>query len=229
MLLSRLNDNLTSLNRRERNLRDYDRTDIEFTHRRESSPRRHEDEIYISHRSGRKASDNDRPREIMVIRDRENKRDSMSDVREEAAYYNRIATEGAPMGEAYNGHTRDWTIVDVPPGTKRVTMDGIGGASQEISWQRYNGVRRSKFIPSNDEYESEPQPSSSQGNVARRYVGIKDKRDELWTEITKDLVCKEAIEKAGYEYEETEHFYYVFAYLRYVSRLIKEALTSSSN
>lgn len=218
-----LDDKLTCLNRRERNLRDYDRTDIGFTHRRDSSsPRRHEDEIHISHRSGRKASDNDRPREIMVVRDRENKRDSMSDVREEAAYYGRIATEGAPMGEAYNGHTRDWTIVDVPPGTKRVAMDGIGGASQEIFWQRYNGVRRSKFIPSSDEYESEPQPSSSQGNVARRYVGIKDKREELWTEITKDLVCKEAIEKAGYEYEETEHFYYVFAYLRYVSRLIRK-------
>lgn len=141
-----------------------------------------------------------------------------SDIRDEAAYYNRIATEGAPMGEAYNGHTRDWDIVDVPPGTKRVTMDGVGGASQEISWQRYNGVRRSKFHPSSDDYESEPHPSSSQGNVARRYVGVKDKRDELWTEITKDLVIKEAFEKAGYEYEETEHFYYVFAYLRYVNK-----------
>jgi hypothetical protein len=37
-------------------------------------------------------------------------------------------------------------------GTKRVTMDGIGGGSQEVTWQRYNGVRRSKFITEGDEY-----------------------------------------------------------------------------
>jgi len=37
----------------------------------------------------------------------------------------------------------------------------------------------------------------------------------MWTEVTKDLVIKEAIEVMGYEYEETEFFYYLMDYLRY--------------
>lgn len=40
---------------------------------------------------------------------------------------------------------------------------------------------------------------------------------EMWTEITKDLVSKEAIDYAGFEYEETEEFFYVMEYLKYVS------------
>ena len=41
----------------------------------------------------------------------------------------------------------------------------------------------------------------------------------MWTEITKDLVSEEAIKESGYEYEDTEEFYYVMEYLRYVSLL----------
>lgn len=39
----------------------------------------------------------------------------------------------------------------------------------------------------------------------------------MWTEITKDLVSEEAIKEVGYEFEETDEFYYVMEYLRYVS------------
>jgi hypothetical protein len=42
----------------------------------------------------------------------------------------------------------------------------------------------------------------------------------LWTEVTKDLVVKEAIHEMGYEFEETDDFYYIIAYLRYVSTQI---------
>ena len=38
----------------------------------------------------------------------------------------------------------------------------------------------------------------------------------MWTEITKDLVSEEALKEQGKEYEETEQFYYVMEYLRYV-------------
>ena len=48
-----------------------------------------------------------------------------SEFDEEAEYYNRKAMERAYPGEAYNGATKDWAIVDVPPGTSRVRMDGI--------------------------------------------------------------------------------------------------------
>lgn len=41
-------------------------------------------------------------------------------------------------------------------------------------------------------------------------------KDRMWTEVAKDLVIKEAIVESGYDYEETEEFYYVMEYLRYV-------------
>jgi hypothetical protein len=126
----------------------------------------------------------------------------------EADFYNRKALERSYIGEGYNGATKDWAIVDVPPGTKRVRMDGVGGGSQEITWQRYNGVRRSKFITDDNEYATDfgvgkPAPSR--------------RRDDMWTEITKDLVIKDAIESMHYDYEETDDFFYVMEYLRYVS------------
>ena len=45
----------------------------------------------------------------------------------------------------------------------------------------------------------------------------KDPKEGMWTEITKDLVVKEAIVKMGYEFEETDEFYYILQHLRYVS------------
>jgi len=146
------------------------------------------------------------------------------------------------MGEAKHGVTKDWTIVDVPPGTERVKMDGVGGALAEVTWQRYNGVRRSKFIPDRDDSPAsavpEPARDSSRERLSvqiydrDREVEVEEvrdrrisihggerrrKRDDMWTEITKDLVNREAIERLGYEYEETEYFFYVMKYLRYVS------------
>jgi hypothetical protein len=58
--------------------------------------------------------------------------------------------------------------------------------------------------------------SEADGRGGRRYRGIPNKRDRLWTEITKDLVVREAIERVGLEYDESEDFYYVFEKLRYV-------------
>jgi hypothetical protein len=189
-------------------------------------------------------------------REKERVRIDVRDDDDERDYYARKVEERAYIGEAYNGATKDWNIVDVPPGTERVRMDGIGGASQEITWQRYNGVRRSKFINERERSEpsepSEPEPrrestgleieisSSSRrrreggGTYEREYERIEEVDDrrvgfprappkqrlgDLWTEITKDLVVREAIEQLGYDFEETEFFYYVLQYLRYVSQL----------
>ncbi|KUJ08205.1 uncharacterized protein LY89DRAFT_337904 [Mollisia scopiformis] len=175
---------------------------------------------------------------------------------EEAAYYERKVNERAYIGEAYNGATKDWAIVDVPPGTERVQMEGVGGASQEITWQKYNGVRRSKFNPERErererveekveirentrpresstslEIDISRGPRQERGPVyEREYERIEETSDrrvgfprappkqrmgDLWTEITKDLVAREAIEELGYDYEETEFFFYVLQYLRY--------------
>ena len=145
-------------------------------------------------------------------------------IEEEASYYNDIAKQRGYVGEGYHGSTRDWALVDVPPGTRRVRMDGAGGGEQEITWQRYNGVRRSQFYPDgpNDEgYGSEvgrpmPLPAAG-GGLGAAYGRPRDARDGLWTEITKDLVVKEALKEMDYEYEETDDFFYVFKYLSYVS------------
>lgn len=49
----------------------------------------------------------------------------------------------------------------------------------------------------------------------RRSSKFRDRtsQGELWTEITKDLVCAEALEEFGYNFEETDTFVYVFDYL----------------
>jgi hypothetical protein len=149
----------------------------------------------------------------------------------------RAASRGYP-GEAYDGATKDWGLVDVPPGTERVRMDGKGGGSQEITWQRYNGDRRSKFQTGDRIYEGEfgnprsppppPAPLPPPPPKTTEEIRITERRitegtqkgktkDKMWTEVTKDLVIKEAVEEMGYEYEETEEFFYVIEYLRYVS------------
>lgn len=161
---------------------------------------------------------------------------------------NKIDSRGR-MGEAWNGITKDWTIVDVPPGTERVRMDGAGGASAEVTWQKYSGVRRAKFIPDRDEKSTVVSSSSASEREIRHEGGAREsrlsvqiydkgdrdidiekvtdrrlsihhpppapRRSEMWTEITKDLVIREAIEEMGYEYEETEWFFYIMSYLRY--------------
>lgn len=183
---------------------------------------------------------------------RERTRVEIRDDESEADYYARRASDRAYIGEAYNGATKDWAIVDVPPGTERVRMDGVGGGSEEITWQKYNGVRRSKFIPERDRESVEIRESraieapprrdketldieiSSRrrkggGVYEREYERIEESSDRrvgmprgpknrlgsLWTEITKDLVVKEAIEELGYDFEETEYFYYIIQYLQY--------------
>ncbi|KAG9242479.1 hypothetical protein BJ878DRAFT_555385 [Calycina marina] len=168
----------------------------------------------------------------------------------EADYYARKAGERAYIGEGYNGATKDWAIVDVPPGTERVSMEGVGGGAEEITWQKYNGVRRSKFISERERSRApaprprEPEPrretdgleieiSSRKAHGGGTYLyeheriqesndrragmprGQKSRMGDMWTEITKDLVAKEAIEQMGYDYEETEFFYYVIQYLGY--------------
>ena len=174
------------------------------------------------------------------------------DVAAEADYYNRKVSSRAYPGEAYNGATKDWGLVDIPPGTERVAMDGVGGGRQEITWERYNGERRGKFGTGDRLYEGEygngipapgPPPASlpppersrdqvTETRITERRITEETSRgktkDRMWTEVTKDLVTKEAIEEMGYEYEETDEFFYVIEYLRYVSCLSPARYSFSS-
>lgn len=165
----------------------------------------------------------------------------------------RIDSRGR-MGESWGGATKDWTIVDVPPGTERVRMDGKGGGSTDTTWSKYSGVRRTTFIPERDGALvpiSQPEPApvplplppgrdrvsvSVQGRSTDidiekttetrlvrvpqpppepRPITVSTKTD-MWTEITKDLVTREAIERLGYPYEESQWHFYIMDYLRFV-------------
>lgn len=168
-----------------------------------------------------------------------------SPVHEEEEYLTSKIDSRGRMGEAYGGATRDWTIVDVPPGTERVHMDGVGGGATDTTWSRYSGVRRTKFIPERDGALVH-RPSSVHRHGHGHAHGSSDRLDvsvhqrdlevdierrrrrasrspappppkEMWTEITRDLVTREAIERMGYRYEETKWFYYIMEYLPYVS------------
>ncbi|KAE8377208.1 hypothetical protein BDV26DRAFT_264126 [Aspergillus bertholletiae] len=112
----------------------------------------------------------------------------------------------------------DWAIISAAPKAERETLlDEISHGSREPSLKD----KKPKFTVS-EERHSESDPDFARGKVGRRYIGMKDQRNGLWTEITKDLVVKEAIERSGYEYEETVSSYYVFSYLQFddVSALV---------
>ncbi|GMG14542.1 unnamed protein product [Aspergillus oryzae] len=94
----------------------------------------------------------------------------------------------------------DWAIISAAPKTEReALLDEISHGPREPALKD----KKPKFTVS-EERHSESDPDFARGKVGRRYIGMKDQRNGLWTEITKDLVVREAIERSGYEYEETD-------------------------
>ncbi|KAL6854244.1 hypothetical protein J3F83DRAFT_755249 [Trichoderma novae-zelandiae] len=158
---------------------------------------------------------------------------------DEAEYITSKVDSRGRMGEAWGGATKTWSIVDVPPGTERIRMDGVGGAVTDTTWSKYSGVRRTKFIPERERDRDDmsnrapsPPPALRGERVSVSVLDREREREieidrrigrspapappkEMWTEITKDLVVREAIEELGYEYEETDMFFYVMDYLKY--------------
>ncbi|KAH6605178.1 2-isopropylmalate synthase [Trichoderma cornu-damae] len=162
---------------------------------------------------------------------------------DEAEYITSKLDGRGRMGEAWGGVTKNWAIVDVPPGTERIRMDGAGGGSTDTTWSKYSGVRRTKFLPERERDRDRddasnrapsPPPALRGERVSVSVLDrereieidrVTDRRaarspappppKEMWTEITKDLVVREAIEELGYEYEETDMFFYIMDYLKY--------------
>jgi hypothetical protein len=89
---------------------------------------------------------------------------------------------------AYSGATENWTFADVLPEIGRTRLDGASSGFKAIAWQRDT---------------EEVQRSSTVTN-------------DVWTEISKDFIVREAIEELGYDYEENDYFYYILVYLRSV-------------
>ncbi|KPM38171.1 hypothetical protein AK830_g8420 [Neonectria ditissima] len=94
------------------------------------------------------------------------------------------------------------TIIDIDPG--RPPEEQVSGdednqvTSAEID--KPKRAREVRFSDSHSRPDSDPE---------------QEKRKQMWTEITKDLVTREAIEELGYDFEETDQFFYVMEYLGY--------------
>ncbi|KAK6532771.1 hypothetical protein TWF281_006948 [Arthrobotrys megalospora] len=97
---------------------------------------------------------------------------------------------GSGFFKDFKAEQEGWTVVDVPGSGRRITLEGNADVSWNSSSFNANaGIRRS----------SKHRERTAKG--------------ELWTEITKDLVCAEALDEFGYNFEETDNFVYVFDYL----------------
>ncbi|KAH0267774.1 SET domain-containing protein, partial [Aureobasidium melanogenum] len=70
----------------------------------------------------------------------------------------------------------------------------------------------SKFYTADEEFITDFGPG---GPAPERKEEKRKPTKDMWTEVAKDLVIKEAIEEMGYQYEDSEHFFYVMEYLKY--------------
>lgn len=94
--------------------------------------------------------------------------------------------------------TEEWSVVHTPSKTEALEMTG----ALDIVEVAPKGSSGPEIEVEEEEIKVKP-----------KVKGSKEQRDERWTEITKDLVVREAIEQLGYEFEETRMFYYIFSYL----------------
>ncbi|KAM3503476.1 hypothetical protein MY11210_008704 [Beauveria gryllotalpidicola] len=152
------------------------------------------------------------------------------------------------MGEARGGATRRWELMDVPPGTERVRMDGAGGGRTETTWSRYGGERRTKFLEDGgggaapapilkNATTTTAREEGASSRERRLSVAVVDRDTEIdieqrrtrrhrsrsrpkvvaprdtWTEVSRSLVSREAIERLGYPYEESKHYFYIMMFL----------------
>ncbi|KAL2868531.1 uncharacterized protein BJX67DRAFT_379910 [Aspergillus lucknowensis] len=127
---------------------------------------------------------------------------------EEEDYYRRRQPKSSSRSSLSSETMDGWAIVQAPSKAKHAETELVD-IREEPRQPKQSG--RSK-VTEKDERDL-GNDDTPRGKVKRRYIGVKDRKDRLWTEITKDLVVKEAIERAGYEYEEMDSFYYIFSYL----------------
>ncbi|EXJ95280.1 hypothetical protein A1O1_00400 [Capronia coronata CBS 617.96] len=80
----------------------------------------------------------DEPRPFITPAVRHSEAGNARDFYDTSGYQGNVIA-GGKIGNAVDGATREWNYVSVPPGTVRITMDGIGGSSRVMEWDPYDG------------------------------------------------------------------------------------------
>ncbi|OQE16965.1 hypothetical protein PENSTE_c022G00199 [Penicillium steckii] len=97
------------------------------------------------------------------------------------------------------GTTDEWSAANTPT---KIEAAEMSGALSVIEVAPKHAVEEELDIDIERDVEIGQQVEKGSGS-----------RDERWTEITKELVVREAIERLGYEFEEARKHYYVFSFL----------------
>ncbi len=108
-------------------------------------------------------------------------------------------------GTATNGRRYDDDIIFERERGGRRELEGVHRGNDRYSEEDYSGA----LIRSSERDREMVGPPV-------RYEARQERKDRLWTEITKDLVSEEAIREKGYEFEEAETSWFVMEHLRYV-------------
>ncbi|KAI9372569.1 hypothetical protein BJX61DRAFT_436763 [Aspergillus egyptiacus] len=136
------------------------------------------------------------------------KRSKKRDIMEEDYY--QMRDPEPPSGKSSPSENMEgWAIVQAPM-TKYTEEKEVMDIREERRAPRRR--HRTKTVERED-LDSGLAGDPPRGKVGRRHMPVKDHQDHLWTEITKSLVVREALEFAGYEYEETEWHYYIYSCL----------------
>jgi hypothetical protein len=125
------------------------------------------------------------------------------EIEEEIKIHKRKSKHRSPLEKITKETTDEWSVVHAP---SKEDVSEMSGALEVVEVAPKGAVEEELEV---------------QGRLKQQVV--KERRNERWTEITKDLVIREAIERLGYEFEETRAYYYIFSFLEPVSLSVHSA------
>jgi hypothetical protein len=121
--------------------------------------------------------------------------------------------------EVYRTATGNGTMDETPQRTEPVQPVEIEDEAPKVNLQGTDGFRRGRFMPAGNAIkeghpEAEAETGTATGAQAEESSSTDDR--DLWTEVPKFMVEKEALEQLGHEYEETDNYFYTPGYLQSV-------------
>lgn len=115
------------------------------------------------------------------------------------------------MGDYKKERIDDWSVVHVPAKKEPLRMPGSLDFVEMVP--KAGSVKESVKEPTEESDITEVEIEQR----SRRATPENRQRRQRWTEISKELVVRDAIERYGYEFEEMTQFYYIFSHMEPVS------------